>query len=214
MKWKDILKHKNNTGIVMIVVLGLLILLVFSHRRNLSDLQDSFSSIYSDRLVATDHIYELSQLISNKKMLIDRSDDDITRRVIHIDDTIQQMLTKYEKTYLTDEESALLSGLKDRIRISQQYEQQLIKLSPSDQSVELKVELAHQYDLILLGLKQLSKLQLNEGQLLAEESKRIVASDTIAFRLEIGLFLILGLLVFVIFSAAPAHRVIEPPRIN
>ncbi len=214
MKWKDILNHKNNTGLTLVTVMGILILLVFTHRRNLAELQDSFSSMYADRLVTTDQLYELSHMIIDKKLLLDREGENIIGKRIHMNDSILQLLTKYEDTYLTVEEKALLSSLKNQIRISRQFELQYNNLSTSSQSEELKLELSKQYDLILLELKKLTNLQLQEGQMLTNESKKIVSSDIIAFRLEIGLFIILGLLVFMMFSSAPSHHAINSPGLN
>lgn len=203
MKWQNILNRKRNTALALAVVLVTMLLLTLVHRWHLSELQNAMSSIYVDRLVAESHLYELSHEIYEKKMLVSHYEDGLLEENIRVNDSIQQLLTKYEQTYLTDEEGQQLSELKDHIRLSQQYEQQFLYGASPSQREALRPGLTNHYDSILASLNDLTKLQLQEGRKLMDQSKRIVASNNMTLRLAIGVLVVLGLLIYLVFTPAP-----------
>ena len=204
MKWQHILNQRRDRAFALFVVLAMMLSLSFIHKKNLSELQEALSSIYMDRLVAERHLYELSHKIYEKKMLLDQYDELPLEPSLRTNDTIQQIIEGYEETYLTVEEEAQLSTLKDHIRISRQFELQFINATSPRQRETLQPALANHYDSILSGLNDLSKLQLHEAQKLIDQSDRVVASNNITSRLGIGLLLVMGLLTLLIFSSVPA----------
>lgn len=203
MKWKQLLDRRNNAGLVLVTILIMMILLLFTHQKNLSKMQDALSSIYQDRLVAESHLYNLSHKIYEKKILLGQFDDSQLEQYVLVNDHIRQLISEYEETYLTEEEGVRLSALKDHIQKSQQVEQLFVYSASPLHRDALTSGLIRHYDSILAGLNDLTTLQLQEGQKLIDQSKRIVASNTTTSHLEIGLLIVLGLLfVFLTFSTA------------
>ncbi len=206
MKWQNILNQTRNTQVALGAVLVTVLVLTFVHRRQLSALQQALSSIYMDRLVVEAHLYQLSHEIFEKKMLVDRLDDQLLEQNIRANDTIQQLIERYEGTYLTTEEEVQLSMLKDHIRISQQFEQQFIYNASPLQREALRPGLTSHYDAILVSLNRLTKLQLSEGEKLMDQSSRVVASGNLTSRLAVAMLLVLGLLIYFLFSPARSLR--------
>jgi hypothetical protein len=202
MRWQNILSKKSNVGLALVGVLVVMLLLTFVHKRHLSEVQAAMSSIYMDRLVAETHLYQLSHKIFEKKMLIDRNDDRMLEQNILANDTIQQLMNKYEATYLTADESVQLLKLKDHIRLSQQFENQFISGASPIQRDALSLELAKHYDSILASLNGLTQLQLHEAQKLIDDSNRIVASGNMTSQLAAGMVVVLGLLIYATLSPA------------
>ncbi|MEQ8470393.1 MAG: MCP four helix bundle domain-containing protein [Marinoscillum sp.] len=201
MKWKDILSKRYHTGLSLFIVLVMMTLLVFYHKKNLSELHGSLSSIYMDRLVAESHLYNLSHQYYEKKILVGAFEPDLYQQQINTNDAIQQLIQSYEKTYLTDEESTQWTGLKKDIRIALQFEQHfLYPESPIDQ-VMLTQTLLSRYDDILNQLNTLTDIQLKEGQKLLMESDHILASNIQTTRLAVGLILVLCMLVFLLYTS-------------
>ncbi|MEQ9303889.1 MAG: MCP four helix bundle domain-containing protein [Marinoscillum sp.] len=201
MTWKELLSKRYNTGLSLFIVLVMMALLVFYHKKNLSDLHSSLSSIYMDRLVAESHLYGLSHQYYEKKLLVEKFDLAIYENQISTNDAIRQLIQDYERTHLTPEESTHWAGLKQDIRIALQFEQHfLFPESPIDKVMLIKTLLSR-YDDILSQLNTLADLQLQEGQKLLAESDLILAANIQTTRLAIGLILVLCMLVFLLYTS-------------
>lgn len=210
MKWNNLFDQKYKAGFGLLALLLMMILVIFAHKKNLSQLQHSLTSIYSDRLVAGNYLYNLSHEIYKKKLHLDE--------VGHIysveNDSIQKILHLYDQTQLTAEESTQLVSLKAHLRLSGSLEDQILRSKSLQATDSLQARLGTQYDIILSDLNSLTSIQIKEGQKLTAESDRIVASDTITSRLEMGLLIIFGLLIMLIFSVLKSRRVRTAPSLN
>ncbi len=210
MRWNNQFNNKYKAGFGLVVLLLMMLLVIFIHKNNLSRLQQSFSSIYADRLVVGGYLYNLSHEIYNKKLTLDNRADVLPER----NDSIQKIICKYEKTLLTTEESSLLTSLKEHLDLTQTLESQYQNSSSASQKDSLQQLLGSQYDLIITDLDGLTNIQIAEGQKLTVESNRIVASDTITSRLEMGLLVIFGLLIMLIFTVLKSQRIRTTPSLN
>lgn len=106
MKWKDILSEKGNQRLLLgsiIIIVVIIVMIRQTNKNHLSELQESVSSIYVDRLVAKDYIFELSKKVYSKKIMVEYGDE-FLEKSIHINDSIQQLVGSYENTELTEEE--------------------------------------------------------------------------------------------------------------
>lgn len=202
MKWKDILSEKGNQRLLLgsiIIIVVIIVMIRQTNKNHLSELQESVSSIYVDRLVAKDYIFELSKKVYSKKIMVEYGDE-FLEKSIHINDSIQQLVGSYENTELTEEEGQLLVTLKNNIRISEKIENKFLQNpAPSQQEIIID-ELTNMYDLILVDLGKLSAIQLSEGRKLLNNSYQIIASSNNTNYLEIALTIVLLLIIIKIFS--------------
>lgn len=210
MKWKEMFNQKYKAGFALLVLLLMMVLVIFAHKNNLSKLQHSLSSIYSDRLVAGNYLYKLSHEIYKKKLHLDEVGNIYSEQ----NDSIQKIIHQYDQTLLTAEESSLLASLKSDLKFSNRLENQIRNSSSIQIKDSLESELGNQYDIILHDLDGLTSIQLSEGQKLTAESNRIVASDNITSRLEMALLIIFGVLIMLIFSVLKSRRVRTAPSLN
>ncbi|MBZ0247798.1 MAG: hypothetical protein K8H85_17780, partial [Cyclobacteriaceae bacterium] len=71
----------------------------------------------------------------------------------------------------------------------------------------LATEIQKNFDMAMLDLNQLSKIQVSEGRLLKEQSKKIAAGSTLLSQLElvvlIGIGMLIQILIFTSRSALP-----------
>lgn len=201
MKWKDILSGNYYTGLSLVIVLIMMVLLAFFHKRNLSELHRSLSSVYIDRLVAERHLYDLSHKYYEKKLLVTHLDDGLHEKQILANDAIHDLTQSYEQTYLTDEESRQWETLKKDMGIALQFEQHFTyPESPIDKPV-LAESLTARYDMILTQLNLLAEVQLIEANKLIAESDQILASNNLTTQLSVGLILVLCMLIFLLSSS-------------
>ena len=210
MKWNNLFNQKYKAGFGLLALLLMMVLVIFAHKKNLSQLQHSITSIYSDRLVAGNYLYNISHEIYKKKLHL----DEVGQIYSAQNDSIQRIIRKYEKTLLTAEESNQLSSLKAHLKLSASIENQIHNSASQEEEKALRSRLRNKYDIILTDLNNLTSIQLSEGQNLIAESNRIVASDNITSRLEMSLLIIFGLLIMLIFSVIKARIVRTAPSLN
>lgn len=210
MKWNNLFEQKNKAGFALLALLLMMAMVIFAHKKNLSQLQYTLTSIYSDRLVAGNYLYNLSHEIYKKKLHL----DEVGKIYSAQNDSINRIIRKYEKTLLTTEESKQFSSLKAHLQLSANIESQIRNSSTRQEEIALRSQLRNQYDIILTDLNNLTSIQISEGQNLIAESNRIVASDNITSRLELGLLIIFGLLIMLIFSVIKSRMVRTAPSLN
>ena len=197
MKWKDILSEKVNRVLLMIsvvMILALMIMIRFAYKNHLSDLRKSVTSIYEDRLVAKNYLSEISRKIAVKKVSLE-SEEQFIERIVPLNDSINQLIEKYENTELTDDEADLLVKLKDNIRMSDQYEDKFLSDLTQPQRDIISNGLTKQYNSVISDLEQLSKIQLEEGKKLLDNSYEILDSSNSSSKLEIALIIVLMLVI-------------------
>ncbi|WP_424964349.1 MCP four helix bundle domain-containing protein [Ekhidna sp.] len=202
MKWKYILNKKRNESMVLFSILLIIVMIGYTHKKNLSDLEETVTSIYEDRLVANEYIFELSRKIENKKWLI-TNNHNASQEMTLLNYEIDILIDAFEKTDLTVEENKLWEKLKRELTLADEFENQILHNQASKQRILLQKHLDDQYELIHSDLVGLSHIQLQEGKSLVDNSKKILASNSISGRLEIALMIIV-LLIFLMIN--PTYR--------
>ncbi len=179
------------------------------NKNHFSELQETITSIYEDRLVAKDYIFQLSKKIYRRKTMT-QFEGVFLEQSIQMNDSIQQLIKSYEKTELTKFEELLLATLKGNIRMSEQYENKFL-LNPAPPQREIIVdELVKKYDSVLADLMRLSKTQLSEGKKLLDNSYVIVGSSNNTSHLEIAMTIVFLLLVIRIIKDEKMQLRISP----
>lgn len=198
MRWKYILNKKRNETMILFSVLLMIVMIGYMHKKNLSDMEETVTSIYEDRLVANDYIFELSQKIAGKKWLMskDQNNEELTK----LNHEINILIDAYEQTKLTVEENTLWEKLKKDLALAKEFENQILHNLNSIQWSQIQHHLDDQYQLIHNDLEGLSVIQIKEGKSLLDESRKIMASNSISSRLEVALIIIV-LLIFLMFNS-------------
>ncbi|MEQ6168791.1 MCP four helix bundle domain-containing protein [Ekhidna sp. MALMAid0563] len=198
MRWKYILDKKRNEAIVLFSVLLMIVMIGYMHKKNLSDMEETVTSIYEDRLVANEYIFELSRKTESKKWLM-ANNQDAAQELALLNHEIDILIDAYEKTDLTVEESKLWEKLKSELALADEFENQILHNLASKQRIQLEKHLDSQYERIHRDLVGLSHIQLKEGKSLVDNSKKILSSNNISSRLEIALMIIV-LLIFLMIN--------------
>lgn len=203
MNWKNILNTKRNESLILTSVILLIVMIGYMNKKQISELKESVTSIYEDRLVAKAYIFDLSQKMSAKKVKLS-AEYRFIQESLNENESIDQLIRDYERTRLTLDETALLTRLKDDINLSVEFENQILH-NPALPNRSLAISsLNNQYDLILLDLKNLAEIQVHEGKKLLESSNGALAFNGFARQLEIALFIVVGLIFLMIISSPKA----------
>jgi hypothetical protein len=117
-------KIKWVLGIALIFLLILTTNLV--DRQNFTAVRDSIETIYVDRLVAQEIIYEITKGVNEKEigyaqLVVGKSKDDLSPA----DDRIEEAIERFSLTKLTQQEAIVFAGLKSSLQLLRNQEQKL-----------------------------------------------------------------------------------------
>ncbi|UWX56330.1 MCP four helix bundle domain-containing protein [Maribacter litopenaei] len=190
-------KIKWVLGILMIFVLIIATNLI--DRNNFLRVKDSVITIYEDRLVVNDIIFEFAQYVQEKEIAMISLDSAFYgKRNNEINDKIQNLIIRYEETKLTKEEDKVFSNFKENL---EDLETQEVTFVQSDFSE--KESLQSIIDEVQENLHDLSKIQLSEGGRQMNISKKAVDAVELFTRLEIYVLIFLAVLVQIIILYNP-----------
>lgn len=188
MKWSYSLKQKALASVLLAVVFLFIILNNIYERRNIAKLNESFSSIYRDRLLAESYIYLFSDLLHNRAELNEKNSS--TAQIELIDEKILLLVKDYEATVLTQQESSYFDSFKEVILI------------------EDKIQTKINYSAAFALLERLSNIQVDEGTRLKKESSNMFLGSDISFKLEMAILIVIALIMqVIIFSSKSAIAV-------
>lgn len=208
MKWAYSIEQKLKAALVLTVIFVFLFLKNLADQNSFTELGNTFSVVYEDRLLAESYIYEFSDHLSRKKLLIDdsKTQQELTQNKIAIDKhnaAIQLLIGVYEKTKLTPTEEVLFRDLKKKI--SQNIELEKLYLQQSNTGLT-KHSLDESFYAILTNLNHLSHIQINEGERLNKTSQKIVLGSESQNQFELTLLIVLGLIILaLIFTSKSTY---------
>ena len=187
-------------------VLGILLIFVIVLTTNLIDrdnfnrLKYSIVTIYEDRLIANDLIFEMSLLIQEKQIALLRSDSVFFRqRSVEINEDIQNIIERYEQTKITQEERIIFDSFKENIKNLWKSEADFV-----DSDFKNKNNLLDSIDLLKDDLYDLSKIQLEEGKRQLLFSQKTMNTIELFTRVEIIFLVVMAILIQIIVLYRPA----------
>lgn len=193
-------KIKWILGILMVFVLIVTTNLI--DRNNFVRVRDSVVTIYEDRLIANDLIFEISKLVQEKEMAVAMSDSVFFEgQNPNVNKTIQGFISSFEQTKLTPEESQVFSDLKENIQALMDSENDFVS-----SNFETKTEVLGHISSITGDLGRLSKIQLSEGSRQMSISKRAIDTVELFTQIEIYLLVFLAIVVQIIVMYNPKKQ--------
>jgi len=192
-------------------------------RYNVEGIDESFSSIYKDRLVPATTILYLTENLYRKRLSLEnylyseaqQSPTHVKAQLRAHDGSIDSLIRLFEKTYLVDEEVKSLHVFKSQITSYTKLEGQVLALCAAGSFAEARqlfsVPGGATFEHTILNLNELAGIQSAIGKDLVKASKTNVASFGIISFLQISLAIITGLVVIVLIRNS---QIIQKPRTN
>lgn len=185
-------KIKWILGISLIFLLVLATNLI--DKRNFNKLKNSVTTIYEDRIVASDLIFSLSMLVHEKEIALVTLDSAfLEERNNEINGEIEVLVEKYKQTKLTHEERSVLDNLKTNLIALEELKAKYA-YSKSSSNVAL-LKLIGKID---QNLYRLSKIQLEEGRREMNASNRAMSTLNLLGRLEIAFLIFIAVVIQVV----------------
>lgn len=201
MKWTYSIRNKTTAAILLAVILGLTMLTNLLQRQRFEELEQSFASIYEDRLLAESYLFHLYidlkkeqdilQLLSDHGLSYsDRAEMDKDRADR---DTI---IAKYSATYLTEEETVKFDDLKSILHKIDKLEQK-IESKEHEDHIPLRLIEAHNTatDSAFATLSALSDIQTNEGAALRKKTRQIIMGSVSISQFEMTILIVIAILI-------------------
>lgn len=203
MKWIYRIQQKAQIAFLLAIILVGILVKNVMERNNVSELGDSFSSVYEDRLLVESYIYQLSNHLYQKKLIFDNCNVDgnlmtYQNQLEKHNNDISNLIKEYEKTKFTETESTFFQSFKNSIRKITFLETQYMMSALGKNNPELD----EQFKLAAADLQHLSTIQISEGKILSDQSKKIVAGSTILTQFELGMIIVIGLIIQALILAS------------
>lgn len=209
MKWTYGIKGKMKAALLLTIVLVITMLTNLLERRRFQQLEQSFSSIYEDRLMAEIYLFNLYENLIEKQELLETAvnegiDYRMGRKLKTNRVDREQLIEKYAKTYLTEEEQVQfnnLNSLFDRMdRLEGEFGHQ-----PHD-ATSIPVGFIQRYEgataEVFSTLSALSDIQTIEGEALRSQSQKLIMGSVSISRFEMTILIFIGLIIqALIFSS-------------
>ena len=178
-------KIKWVLGIGLVFLLVLMTNLV--DRQNFTVVRDSMETIYADRLVAQDIIYELSEAAWQKQLLYATSGGSGHQR---LNTQLQDGLNRFADTELTQQEAAVFKRLRSGV-------EELIRTESLTPAL---------FERVRQDLGYLATIQVEEGERQLFTSRKAIGNAELFTQLEIAALVVLAIAVQFIILYTPKQE--------
>jgi len=197
--------HKAKPAILLMVVVAIILGSSFLEKRLMKDMNTSVSSIYKDRLVPAAELFQINDLMYNKRLVLEKylvqpsaaNKEQATQELAAYNAQINTIVKQFETTYLVDEESRSFGEFKAKMQRYNALEKELLfttgTLQPTT-SIPAK-EIVRVFKDIHQELVLLSSIQTKVGHDLLDGTEAIKGSASILSNLQIALIVIITLVV-------------------
>lgn len=193
-------KIKWILGILLVFVLIAITNLI--DRNNFIRVRDSVVTIYEDRLVAKELIYEMSKSVNDKKIaLVSKDSVFFKEKNLKVNTQIKGFLSRFEQTKLTTEEGKTFEDLKSNFNSLFNSEH-----SSLDQNLENSSASLALISDIKDNLDDLSKIQISEGSKQLAISKKAINTVELFTQIEIYLLVFLAIVIQIIVIYNPKAK--------
>ncbi len=189
-------KIKWVLGIMVVFLLILMTNLI--DRQNFVVVKDSIETIYADRLVAQDIIFDLYQSVLEKEVLYAKAADlPPKNRLSTIDARVTQSLELFATTKLTEREKVIFTQLQQTVADLRRLETTVVAEQSAPEAI------SEQLTAVKEQLTALSAVQLSEGKQQLFKSQKAIGSAELFTQLEIGALIVLALAIQLILLYTP-----------
>ncbi|NVK27169.1 MAG: MCP four helix bundle domain-containing protein [Flavobacteriia bacterium] len=188
-------KLKWILGILMVFVLILGTNLI--DRDSFSRMRDSVVTIYEDRLIASDIIFDVSQILHEKELdLATRDTAQFAEKITEQKFELQTLIDRYDHTHLTDDEQVVWRKVKSSISKLLESEEELTSSNFTNTT-----GVQNQINKIQEHLETLAKIQIVEGERQKNISEDVIDTVELFTHIEIYMLVFLALAIQVIILA-------------
>lgn len=204
MNWIYNIKSKMTAALLLFTVLGVVIVINFSDRSNSTKINKAISSIYEDRLVVGNYIFQDAQHFQKIAHVVENPSYSISEKQEHITGSlskINDLNALYSKTKLTEEEKLNFDKFTSLCKD--------IKLATATGGFPKVKELSNEAVVILHNL---SSIQIAEAKLQMESANSLYNFSNLSSHFEIAILVIIALIIQALVFSSKAMNSIKAPK--
>ncbi|WP_344766039.1 MCP four helix bundle domain-containing protein [Pedobacter ginsengiterrae] len=214
MKFAFSLKNKLKIAFLLFCIMCCTLLIRFLEDKSVKKINESFISMYNDRLVPATDLYFIAENLYHKSAILqDALAENAVHQSVNISKinkhnrTIDSVINKFELTFLVKQEKGFLKDLKEALSAQQEIENRILNLAIADGKKVYEAIGRNAAGKTLDKLSALIKIQSNVGDELIKDSKIFVSGTKIYSTFQGILAIIIGIMIVSIVSASNAVKI-------
>lgn len=207
MRFAYSLKQKVKIATLLFFVMTCSILITILEEKSVNKMNESFSSLYNDRLIPAMDLFQVVEIVYSKKSLLEEliyrdNPADLNASAATLKNsnfTIDSLIGKYEKTFLVQQEKELLLLLKHQLNELAETERTILQLlniknkSKAHNVFEGSGQITS--DRIVKNVSNLMHTQKQVGTEIITDTAFVVSGSRIYSNLQIALAVVIGILI-------------------
>ncbi len=208
MRFAYSVKQKMKISILLFCIMACTLLIRFLEDKSVKNMNESFVSMYNDRLIPATDLFYVSENAFLKKSLFEsafygseQSFDPTTfkKKITELNNSTDTLLLKYEKTFLVKQEKDQLNALKKGMLISREIERKILIVA-SEQGLDPARVLYHNEGnkssvKNIQRLSALMSIQKEVGEELIKDSAFMISGNKLYSGLQVALAILIGVLI-------------------
>lgn len=192
---------KIKWSVGLLLVIALIVATNFIDRNNFKRIQESVSTIYEDRLIAKDLIYDIQLEIHEKELLLALNNNTAYQSQFNkSNEALKGFINEFAETELILEEEKVFDNLQTELNALFTLENATDFTTVDEQATE---RLEQQIGLINKTLLKLSDIQIKEGNRQMHIGKKAVESVELLTQLEVWIMIVLAIIIQFIILYSP-----------
>ncbi|MCA0239196.1 MAG: MCP four helix bundle domain-containing protein [Bacteroidetes bacterium] len=224
-KWALSTRKKLQLMLVMVLIAGMFFIAKVYEKEQVADIDQSFLSIYEDRLVPAVSIFEIRELLYRKRELLREmlpADNTLLLRqkIDSCNQAIATLLDEYKKTFFQGNETDYLKAFESNLHAYDRFEQAALQQAQAGHAAvamqQLDTQAAPHFKSAVLKLSELNHIQSEIGKGMLSDSKKSMASYLVLSNLETALIVLFSVLAHILIYATQSiiRRKMEPFNMN
>lgn len=218
---------KNRWRIILglSVVLLLIFLTSLFENKQLKEINESFGSLYKDRLIPASEIYQINTYFTQKSFVLEELKNvndslsfNFSPLLLKNNKKIDSLLKAYEETYFVKEEKLAFVKFKENYEDYQKKEVVVTQgMKNCELSISEKKEIGEALvflNKINVNLAELVAIQSSVGKELLDDSKFNFGSSTLLFYFRFGLTLLVTAGILLLVKTSETNQRKKDPHIN
>jgi len=207
MKLAYHIKQKTKIAFLLFGIMVCTILIRIAEDKSIENIGDKIKSMYNDRLIPATDLFYISESIHAKRIFTDNYLKNLTvdhQNVKSHNLKIEDLLKKYERTFLTAEEKKELNAFKSAYAIHLSLEK---KLYNSVGPIDYTGAMDRSYHNLFMQLNRLTAIQSQVGKELISNVQTTLNGTQIYTNLQYLLSILIGLMVMGLLLASKVVNV-------
>ncbi|WP_412465445.1 MCP four helix bundle domain-containing protein [Pedobacter sp. KLB.chiD] len=211
MKFAFSLKNKLKTAFLLFCIMCCTLMIRFLEDKSVEKINDSFISMYNDRLVPATDLYFIAENLYHKNAILQEvllgndaaKGSTVLLKMNAYNRKIDSVINKYELTFLVKQEKNYLNEFKKALFVQQRIEARMLNIASTVEGRTIYESTGkNAVNQTLARLSALIKIQSKVGNDLIKDSRIFVSGTKIYSTLQVILAIVIGIMIVNIVSAS------------